>query len=83
MNDNFCFCGSQSTYPHKWDCPRPLYHGGDSQAGLWYEDRERIRAAAVRTCLRCDVRFSTKGIYNDTGLCPSCEIAEDLPEVMP
>jgi hypothetical protein len=38
MNDNFCCCGAQAGYPHRADCPRPLYNASDAQFEAWEKD---------------------------------------------
>ena len=31
-----CFCGSLAGYPHRADCPYPLFRASDAPANPWY-----------------------------------------------
>jgi hypothetical protein len=31
----FCLCGSQSGYPHTWDCPFPYYGSNQDRVNKW------------------------------------------------
>jgi hypothetical protein len=42
---NICLCGTQAGYPHKPECPYPLYRGTDAMYEAWDKARDaRVNA---------------------------------------
>lgn len=58
---NVCFCGAPSGFPHRPECPRPLYRGTTDQAARWIDDRDALRkqiaAAETETARTLDAAW--------------------------
>ena len=48
MLDSVCYCGASASFPHAWDCPRPLFRGSESEVRRWEAARADLRWAAAR-----------------------------------
>lgn len=42
---NFCMCGTAAGYPHKPDCPYPIYRATPAQMADWEDARQELRQA--------------------------------------
>ncbi len=41
---NICYCGTFDGYPHKDDCPRPLFRASDRRVAKWEKERAKLQA---------------------------------------
>lgn len=39
---NICLCGSQDGYPHRADCPYPLFRYNDTDYRKWRDAQEEL-----------------------------------------
>jgi hypothetical protein len=47
MSDQLCACGAQPGYPHRHDCPRPLFNPTDAQFEQW--EKEWLAKSQITT----------------------------------
>lgn len=40
---NICMCGASAGYPHRRDCPYPLFRGTPGDEEQWLKDRNKRR----------------------------------------
>lgn len=50
-----CFCGVEAGYPHRADCPYPMYRGGITVEDAWLEAQKRRR---IEIALRDDEKYA-------------------------
>lgn len=43
MTFQICCCGAQPGYPHRADCPRPLFNATDAQFEQWEKEWLALR----------------------------------------
>lgn len=47
---NICMCGTEAGYPHRADCPYPLYRCSAAQEAAWEAARDRLLAQGCEAC---------------------------------
>jgi hypothetical protein len=45
---SICYCGAEAGYPHREDCPRPLYRANEREEIAWEAARIRRLEARAR-----------------------------------